>query len=535
MTAEFIQDFLTNFNDSQYPADFLNDYEPVECLAYNAQGETLLVKDRQTGCHYIAKCYRDKTLLSHTTESDLLKKLNHQGLPAFISEHQNDEMLCVVREFAKGMPLDQLARQKPLDRQETIRIGVQLCEILMYLHGQTPPVIHRDIKPQNIIVDEHGQVTLIDFGTSRTYDETASEDTHYFGTRYYAAPEQYGFSQTDCRTDVFALGVLLCWLLTGSIETQKAVKTLSNHKLSTVIKRCTAFAPQDRYNNALQVRNALTGRTLRRKILLVTGMILLALVAVLYFSNILKPLFQPNVGVVFTEPLIEEAVRLTLGKGESEEISEEDLLTVQEIFVFGDKAAANNEEYAIYCNHFANNDGTVLRGSIDTLDDIAKLKSLRGLYLGFQNINDITPLSGLTMLDNVDLRHNPIQDVSPLRHITSLQFLTIFDTNISDLTALQSCDRLMLVDAGYTPITSLAAFNGLDSLRVLVIRKSSLLSLDGIETLPLLEQIYLSESNVLDLSPLLLLSHLQEVEISENMRPAAEALGEQASFSILYP
>ncbi len=72
-----------------------------------------------------------------------------------------------------------------------------MCDILNYLHSQNPPIIHRDIKPQNVIVDERGRVTLIDFGISRMYDAGARADTLCFGTRHYAAPEQYGFAQTD--------------------------------------------------------------------------------------------------------------------------------------------------------------------------------------------------------------------------------------------------------------------------------------------------------------------------------------------------
>jgi len=184
MTDAIVEDFLASFDDSRFPAAFLMRYELMECLSNHALGETLLVKDRQTGEHYIAKCYLEDSLPSHTSESDLLRKLDHDGLPAYIAEYQNDRTLCVVREFARGKSLDRLAREAPLTLRQCVDIAVQLCSILTYLHGQTPPIIHRDIKPQNIIVDDAGGVTLIDFGISRRYDETSAADTLCFGTLY---------------------------------------------------------------------------------------------------------------------------------------------------------------------------------------------------------------------------------------------------------------------------------------------------------------------------------------------------------------
>lgn len=534
MTEAFIEDFLATYDDSRFPGDLLQHYELMECLSSNQMGETLVVKDRLTGKFYIAKCYTQKFLLSHTTESDLLKKLDHEGLPAYIGEYKNEEMLCIVREFALGEPLDKLAQEGPLSKRQSINIAVQLCEILVYLHGQTPPIIHRDIKPQNIIMDDQGKITLIDFGISRTYDETSQEDTLCFGTRHYAAPEQYGFSQTDCRSDIFSLGVLLCWLLTGKEDVQQAVKAIPDLWLANIVKKCTAFAPKDRFKNAAQVRDALTGRTARRQMLAAFCAVVIILAAFLHFSNGENSQIQQPAGITFKEPLIEQAVRLTLVKEKGEVISEQELLSIDEIFIFGDKAAADMETFYGYGKSFMNNDGSVLRGSIIGLDDLTKLKNLRRVSLVYQNITDLTPLSELVNLESVDLRHNPIEDVSPLSRLLMLSSVSLFDTNVSDLTSLRSCPRLVTVDAGLTHIQTMAAFEGLASLRILVMRKAPLQSIEQIEMLPMLEQVYLSETQVVDLSPLLDLPRLTTVEIDENMRNAAEAVAEKAQFKITY-
>lgn len=535
MADAFIEDFLAGYDDSRFPDDFLQQYELMECFSHNEMGETLLVKDRLTGKHYVAKCYADKSLLSRMTESDLLKKLDHEGLPEFSGEYENEKMLCVVRTFSPGKPLDRLVREKRLTGKQSICIAVQLCDILTYLHEQKPPIIHRDIKPQNIIVDEQGKITLIDFGISRTYQESSREDTLCFGTRYYAAPEQYGFSQTDCRSDIFSLGVLLCWLLTGNVEVQEAKKDLPDFRLANIITKCTAFAPKDRYKNASQVRDALTGRSTRRKILSAFGAGILILAAAFHFSKPVDMPAQQPAGIHFKEPLIEEAVRLTLEKDGTEKISEQELSSITELFVFGDKAAANEGTFKTYGESFVKNDGTILRGSIDNLDDLTRLKNLHRISLVYQNITDVSGLSVLADLESIDLRHNPLEDVSPLSRLSSLNTLGLFDTNVSDLTALRTCTRLNTVDIGYTQVKSITALDGLDSLKILAMRKAPLQSLDHIETHAMLEEIYMAETQILDLSSLLELPRLKLVEVSANMRSAVQAVSEQAQFEIIYP
>ena len=113
-----------------------------------------MLKAKKTGEHFVAKCYTDKTLLSHVTEADILKKLQHPGLPRFTGKYENEHMLCVVRKYVEGTPLDCYVAQNGLSETQAISFAAELCDILSYLHGQTSPVIHRDIKPQNIVVEK---------------------------------------------------------------------------------------------------------------------------------------------------------------------------------------------------------------------------------------------------------------------------------------------------------------------------------------------------------------------------------------------
>lgn len=542
MNEGFDSYVLEDYDDNRYPREFFADYEALECIAHSAASETMRVKDRRTGGFFLAKCYTDKKLISRTTEGMLLKNLCHPGLPRFAAEYQNDVMLCVVREYVEGTPLDRYAAENQLTQAQIITIILQLCDILSYLHGQTPPVIHRDVKPQNIIVDAKGKITLIDFGISRVYDETARKDTVCFGTMDFAPPEQYGYSQTDCRADIFSLGVLLGWLLTGDSHLKTLVPKIQNPRLRRIVEACTDFAPERRYASALKVRADLRnadGHRQKRALRLACGFLVCAACLCVGFivgryTNF-TPAFSVSSGVAFEEPLIEQAVRLALDKTVSEPIEEKELLNVTEIYIFGDQAVVTREAYDELGNHMALSDGALKNGGIRSLNDLKKLKNLRFLHISLQDISDLSAMTGLTALEDIDFRHTPIEDVSPLAALPTLRNLCLYDTDVSDLSALSACPLLENIDAGNTRITSIAAFMGIQNLKYLYVRQTVVESLSGIEGFPYLEQIGLSDVLDRDLTPLLSLPQLQEVHLDESLREEAKNDLPQAAFRIIYP
>ena len=106
-----------------------------------------------------------------------------------------------------------------------------------------------------MIIKDDGQVVLIDFDIAREYNSASETDTQFFGTREYAPPEQYGFSQTDSRTDIYSFGVLLRYMLTGSEHEDESIRIYK--PLARIIKKCTAFAPKERFTSADAVKKAL--------------------------------------------------------------------------------------------------------------------------------------------------------------------------------------------------------------------------------------------------------------------------------------
>ena len=160
------------------------------------------------------------------------------------------------------MPKRNMSREK---RSETIsspaamNITCSICQGLYALHNSG--IVHRDIKPDNIIICDDNNVKIIDFDISKIYKSNQRSDTQTLGTVGFAAPEQFGMQQSDARTDLYSLAVLLNVLLTGE---HPSVKMCENKKILKVIKKCLSINPDDRYSSAEELYNVLN--KIRRKL-----------------------------------------------------------------------------------------------------------------------------------------------------------------------------------------------------------------------------------------------------------------------------
>ena len=179
------------------------------------------------------------------------------SLPKVLSIEATAKSLTVVEEYIPGRTLQQVIDQRQGAEEEAVfALGRDICAALQVIHSMTPPVIHRDIKPSNIILSDSGRYVLIDFDASRRFAEEAAEDTVLLGTFGYAAPEQYGFSQTDARSDIFSLGATMYEYRTGRPYRKDADVP---GRLGDIISKCTRFDPKDRYQSAGELARALEG------------------------------------------------------------------------------------------------------------------------------------------------------------------------------------------------------------------------------------------------------------------------------------
>ena len=200
-------------------------------------------------------------------------------------------------DYIEGEPLSKVLQNYGAQPQEVVLEWAEsLCGVLEYLHSQNPPIIYRDMKPANVMLQPNGNVKLIDFGIAREYKEQNLEDTVSLGTKGYAAPEQFGGrGQTDGRTDIYCLGVTLYHLLTGQNPCDPPYELYPirhwNPNLSAglenIILKCTQLNPEDRYESCAELLYALRHldesdegyrKKQRRKIGLVFGMLAASMV-----------------------------------------------------------------------------------------------------------------------------------------------------------------------------------------------------------------------------------------------------------------
>jgi outer membrane protein assembly factor BamB len=151
------------------------------------------------------------------TEATMLISLRHQALPRITDFFaKGEDRWYLVMDYIEGTTLKQTAQERgKIPEAEVRNWAKQLCDILNFLHTRKPPVIFRDLKPANIMLTPDGVIKLIDFGIARHFRQGQTADTSAYGSAGFAPPEQYGQNQTDARSDIFALGATLHYLLTG--------------------------------------------------------------------------------------------------------------------------------------------------------------------------------------------------------------------------------------------------------------------------------------------------------------------------------
>lgn len=169
----------------------------------------------------------------------------HKNFPA-IAEVFDD---FYVMEYIEGKTLCEIISENPLSLSDAKNYILQLIDAVEVLHGFN--IVHRDIKPENIIITDDGTLKLIDFDISRKIIKSKSRDTEILGTIGYAAPEQYGFTQTDERSDIYAIGAVYNFMLTGKLP----IEETACGQYGKIIKKCTAIDNSSRYKNLQALRH----------------------------------------------------------------------------------------------------------------------------------------------------------------------------------------------------------------------------------------------------------------------------------------
>lgn len=240
-------------------ATFNDTYEIKSIIGKGGMSTVYLAEHKRLHTRWAMKEVRKQqgTRFDFLAESNILKRLQHPMLPRIVDIFEDRDCIYIVEDFVEGITLDGLLKQqKKVDEPQGLQWLRDLCGVLTYLHGQRPhPIIYRDMKPSNIMLQPDGSLKLIDFGIAREYKQESNADTTYIGTKGYAAPEQFGKAQTDARTDIYSLGVTMYHLLTGKspyeppyqfVLVRQLVPELS-HGIEYILNKCVQSEPADRY------------------------------------------------------------------------------------------------------------------------------------------------------------------------------------------------------------------------------------------------------------------------------------------------
>ena len=182
----------------------------------------------------------------------LYETLQQLDNPYVVKVHKTillQDNFYAVQDYVPGVTLaEYLKAAGPLEEMETRRLLLQVCSGLQSIHALG--IVHRDINPNNLILKTDGTLCIIDFGISRMQKPDAGSDTQILGTQGYAAPEQFGFRQTTPRTDIYALGVLMNYMMTLSMPNEQ----MASGSLAPVIQKCLQMDEQNRYADVAELR-----------------------------------------------------------------------------------------------------------------------------------------------------------------------------------------------------------------------------------------------------------------------------------------
>ena len=229
----------------QYLAELFSVYSPVSVLSDKNDCKVLRLRNKELE--------KDLILRSFSTAMVAYEELyciKCEHLPLIYDVVNLEDGQIVLEEFIEGVTIAEVmevGRYRYLGTRKVLRA---VCHALAILHERN--LVHRDVKPENVMVDKNGRVVLIDFNAARKIT-AASKDTVIIGTVGYASPEQLGVTQSDARTDIYAVGVLLNVMITGKHPSEKIAKG----KAGRIVRKCTSVNPDERYQTAEKLASAL--------------------------------------------------------------------------------------------------------------------------------------------------------------------------------------------------------------------------------------------------------------------------------------
>ncbi|MCD7715942.1 MAG: serine/threonine protein kinase [Lachnospiraceae bacterium] len=573
------------------PGDLAEIYEVKSCLKYSAQASTYLLRKKETGVLYLlktalspeyaAQLVNERKILNfiHASEDSWYPKLFPTAV--FLEKRAPDDELYYIRTYIEGKTLEELCEtnyEKPgIPLMQTLDYMISLADMLRFLHSLNPPLIHRDIKPQNIIVDSDGQCHYIDLGISRFYQPDKRSDTLVMGTQLTAPPEQFGYKQSDVRSDLYSLGLTFFYCLTGEYTPTDELLAELDEPVAAIIRRATMFDPDRRYQSADEFLAALlavrfpqlypermpdteTANAHKRNpigIGAAVSALVLILAAGAWFNrvpishllsdaasgnesasggaNSLENIFSSadadsleNISssadagaseavYTFTEPLIEEAVRSQLSIGDDEPVTEEDLEKIVSLHIFGQQIYSDDDEFWF-------------QGDYPFVYDNEMQES--GLYERTGTISSLEDITHMPNLHTLCLYRQQITDLSVLADTElSIRELGIGYNPVSDLSPLEGNTDIETLNLAGLEISDCSVLSTLKNLKNLNISSTGIQSLAGLENCAI-EELNIFDLELADYSQLSALEHLTYLEIDHLTNSVISAMSETSLTSL---
>jgi serine/threonine protein kinase len=283
-----------NYNDSgrqgsqtsEFPYVLRDRWEVVDRLGQGGMGTVYMARDlnlstlsekkkaavvKELRDDFIRGEDKEKAKEFFMREVHVLADLDHPNIVrvldqfSIINEHTGEEKYYLVMEYVQGQNLHEMLtkRKEPFDEEMVIDWASQICDVLTYLHTHNPPVIYRDLKPSNIMINTNDQVKLVDFGIARPFED--SEDNTHVVSQGYSPPEQY-WGAADPRSDVYALGATIHFLLTGqdplalTVSSPQSINPEVSDHINEIVKHATHQDAEGRYQCAADMKDALRYR-----------------------------------------------------------------------------------------------------------------------------------------------------------------------------------------------------------------------------------------------------------------------------------
>lgn len=256
-----------------------NKYEVLKVIAEGGMGIVYLVKDLHLNRLAAVKVSKNpesrKARAFAMREMEVLKELKHPALPGIIDFFEERENSCLVMEYVDGITLEQYLRKfGRVEVSLAVKWAVELTEVLQYLHTCNPPIIYRDLKPANIIIQSDGKLKLIDFGAAFVTSYGKEREQMMMGTPGYSAPEQWQSGNAGKTSDIYGLGAVLHEMLTGISPRQlfadrRPVREYDRgipRELEKVVAICMKRKPKERYQSMAQLQEALLNYEKKGKI-----------------------------------------------------------------------------------------------------------------------------------------------------------------------------------------------------------------------------------------------------------------------------